>query len=216
MLAFGSLAFASPGCCGAGRAAGYLVAVAGDAAGAAPHRVSGDPAAVGLVPREETPARTPLWLILLRMAIAALVILGAGPSAAQSAGAAAGDRTVDFGGRRWLGGGERLGRAPGRTRRSVGRSRARGSAGGAGDHGALGSDAAAATAGTDPRRRCSRRDRGIAAETLAGRSQAALARLQKLSAAAAPMPRSGSATGSTMAARSARQLISPSAAACAI
>src|SRR5919199_6186206 len=30
---------------------------------------------LGLVPREETPARTPLWLILLRMALAALVIL---------------------------------------------------------------------------------------------------------------------------------------------
>jgi Domain of unknown function (DUF4159)/Aerotolerance regulator N-terminal len=29
---------------------------------------------LGLVPREETPARTPLWLILLRMALAALVI----------------------------------------------------------------------------------------------------------------------------------------------
>jgi hypothetical protein len=30
---------------------------------------------LGLVPREETPARTPLWLILLRMTLAALVIL---------------------------------------------------------------------------------------------------------------------------------------------
>src|SRR5437870_12909287 len=30
---------------------------------------------LGLVPREETPARTPLWLILLRMLLAALVIL---------------------------------------------------------------------------------------------------------------------------------------------
>src|SRR6266566_5978246 len=30
---------------------------------------------LGLVPREETPARTPLWLILLRMALAALIIL---------------------------------------------------------------------------------------------------------------------------------------------
>src|ERR1700741_145600 len=30
---------------------------------------------LGLVPRDETPARTPLWLILLRMALAALVIL---------------------------------------------------------------------------------------------------------------------------------------------
>src|SRR5246127_4905710 len=32
---------------------------------------------LGLVPREETPARTPLWLILLRMALAALVIVAA-------------------------------------------------------------------------------------------------------------------------------------------
>ena len=30
---------------------------------------------LGLVPREETPARTPLWLILLRIVLAALVIL---------------------------------------------------------------------------------------------------------------------------------------------
>jgi uncharacterized protein DUF4159/aerotolerance regulator-like protein len=30
---------------------------------------------LGLVPREETPARTPLWLILLRMMLAALIIL---------------------------------------------------------------------------------------------------------------------------------------------
>src|SRR5918912_3822472 len=30
---------------------------------------------LGLVPREETPAKTPLWLILLRMALTALVIL---------------------------------------------------------------------------------------------------------------------------------------------
>src|SRR5215469_1958094 len=32
---------------------------------------------LGLAPREETPARTPLWLILLRMALAALVIVAA-------------------------------------------------------------------------------------------------------------------------------------------
>src|SRR5882762_583102 len=30
---------------------------------------------LGLVPKEETPAKTPLWLILLRMALAALIIL---------------------------------------------------------------------------------------------------------------------------------------------
>src|SRR6516225_8142572 len=32
---------------------------------------------LGLTPRDETPARTPLWLILLRMALAALVIVAA-------------------------------------------------------------------------------------------------------------------------------------------
>lgn len=43
----------------------------------APRRIAFPPLRLllGLVPREETPARTPLWLILLRMAIAALVIL---------------------------------------------------------------------------------------------------------------------------------------------
>src|ERR1700722_5670022 len=30
---------------------------------------------LGLTPREETPAKTPLWLILLRMVLAALIIL---------------------------------------------------------------------------------------------------------------------------------------------
>src|SRR5437763_13956157 len=30
---------------------------------------------LGLVPREETPARTPLWLILLRVALTALITL---------------------------------------------------------------------------------------------------------------------------------------------
>src|SRR6266852_1735422 len=30
---------------------------------------------LGLVPKEETPARTPLWLILLRIALAAMIIL---------------------------------------------------------------------------------------------------------------------------------------------
>ncbi len=46
---------------------------------------------LGLVPREETPARTPLWLILLRMALTALIILALAhpllnPSARLSAG----------------------------------------------------------------------------------------------------------------------------------
>jgi hypothetical protein len=45
----------------------------------------------GLVPREETPARTPLWLVLLRMALTALIILALAhpllnPSARLAAG----------------------------------------------------------------------------------------------------------------------------------
>jgi hypothetical protein len=75
MLALGSLAFASPWLL-AGLAAlpvlWWLLRVTPPA----PRRLR-FPAIrllLGLVPREETPARTPLWLILLRMAIAGLVI----------------------------------------------------------------------------------------------------------------------------------------------
>jgi hypothetical protein len=78
MLALGSLAFASPW---------LLAALAGlpiiwwllRVTPPAPRRIAFPPIRLllGLVPREVTPARTPLWLILLRMAIAALVIVGA-------------------------------------------------------------------------------------------------------------------------------------------
>jgi hypothetical protein len=77
MLALGSLAFASPWllvALGALPIIWWLLRVTPPA----PRRVA-FPAIrllLGLVPRDETPARTPLWLILLRMAIAALVILG--------------------------------------------------------------------------------------------------------------------------------------------
>ncbi|MGA8381722.1 MAG: BatA domain-containing protein, partial [Stellaceae bacterium] len=78
MLALGSLAFASPW---------LLAALAGlpivwwllRVTPPAPRHIA-FPAIrllVGLTPREETPARTPLWLILLRMALAALVIVAA-------------------------------------------------------------------------------------------------------------------------------------------
>jgi Domain of unknown function (DUF4159)/Aerotolerance regulator N-terminal len=76
MLALGSLAFASPWLLAALAALPiiwWLLRVTPPA----PRRVA-FPAIrllLGLVPREETPARTPLWLILLRMAVAALVIL---------------------------------------------------------------------------------------------------------------------------------------------
>jgi hypothetical protein len=76
MLALGSLAFVSPW---------LLVALAAlpiiwwllRVTPPAPRRIA-FPAIrllLGLVPREETPARTPLWLILLRMILAALVII---------------------------------------------------------------------------------------------------------------------------------------------
>src|SRR5215472_5368746 len=76
MLALGSLAFVSPW---------LLVALAAlpiiwwllRVTPPAPRRIA-FPAIrllLGLVPHEETPARTPLWLILLRMLLAALVIL---------------------------------------------------------------------------------------------------------------------------------------------
>src|SRR5260370_37564541 len=76
MLALGSLGFAAAGRGGAVGALPiiwWLLRVTPPA----PRRVA-FPAIrllLGLVPREETPARTPLWLILLRMAVAALVIL---------------------------------------------------------------------------------------------------------------------------------------------
>src|SRR3979490_562750 len=76
MLALGSLAFASPGR-RAARAAlpvmWWLLRVTPPA----PRRIV-FPAIrllLGLTPREETPARTPWWLILLRTVLAPLVIL---------------------------------------------------------------------------------------------------------------------------------------------
>ncbi|MBO0737476.1 MAG: DUF4159 domain-containing protein, partial [Alphaproteobacteria bacterium] len=77
MLALGSLAFVSPW---------LLAALAGlpiiwwllRVTPPSPRRIAFPAIRLlqGLVPREETPARTPLWLILLRIALAALVILG--------------------------------------------------------------------------------------------------------------------------------------------
>ena len=76
MLALGSLAFVSPWLLAALAALPmiwWLLRVTPPA----PRRIA-FPAIrllLGLVPREETPARTPLWLILLRIVLAALVIL---------------------------------------------------------------------------------------------------------------------------------------------
>src|SRR5947209_16682016 len=76
MLALGSLAFASPWLLAALAALPviwWLLRVTPPA----PRRIA-FPAIrllLGLTPREETPARTPWWLILLRTVLAALVIL---------------------------------------------------------------------------------------------------------------------------------------------
>src|SRR5437762_576377 len=77
MLALGSLAFASPWLLAALAALPviwWLLRVTPPA----PRRIA-FPAIrllLGLTPREETPARTPWWLILLRTILAALVIIG--------------------------------------------------------------------------------------------------------------------------------------------
>src|SRR6185437_10275887 len=77
MLSLGSLAFASPWLLSAAVALPiiwWLLRVTPPA----PRRVL-FPAIrllLGLTPREETPARTPLWLIVLRTILAALIILG--------------------------------------------------------------------------------------------------------------------------------------------
>src|SRR5439155_24153757 len=76
MLALGSLAFASPWLLAALAALPviwWLLRVTPPA----PRRIA-FPAIrllLGLTPREETPARTPWWLILLRTVLAALVIV---------------------------------------------------------------------------------------------------------------------------------------------
>src|SRR5947199_9320642 len=76
MLALGSLAFASPWILAALAALPviwWLLRVTPPA----PRHIA-FPAIrllLGLVPREETPARTPWWLILLRMVTAALIIV---------------------------------------------------------------------------------------------------------------------------------------------
>ncbi|MBV8336813.1 MAG: BatA domain-containing protein, partial [Alphaproteobacteria bacterium] len=75
MLGLGSLAFASPWLL-IGLAALPIIWWLLRVTPPAPRRVA-FPAIrllLGLVPREETPARTPLWLILLRITLAALVI----------------------------------------------------------------------------------------------------------------------------------------------
>src|ERR1700750_1426545 len=75
MLALGSLAFVSP-CLLVALAALPIIWWLLRVTPPAPRHIA-FPAIrllLGLVPKEETPAKTPLWLILLRMVLAALVI----------------------------------------------------------------------------------------------------------------------------------------------
>ena len=73
---------------------------------------------LGLVPREETPARTPLWLILLRMALAALIILALAHPLLNPERALAGERTAGARRSTTAGRGAAMGRA--RSARSTG------------------------------------------------------------------------------------------------
>src|SRR5262245_30395146 len=80
MLALGSFAFASPWLLGALTALPiiwWLLRVTPPAA----RRIPFPPfrLILGLVPRDETPARTPLWLIVLRTTLAALVVVALAP-----------------------------------------------------------------------------------------------------------------------------------------
>src|SRR5918911_4197431 len=92
MLALGSFAFAAPGLLTALAALPFiwwLLRVRPPA----PRRVS-FPAIrllLGLTPREETPARTPWWLILLRTVVAALIILALAHPLLNPQGALPGD-----------------------------------------------------------------------------------------------------------------------------
>src|SRR5258706_35283 len=95
MLALGSLAFASPWILAALAALPviwWLLRVTPPA----PRHIA-FPAIrllLGLVPREETPARTPWWLILLRTVIAALVIMALAHPLLNPQTRLAGDRAV--------------------------------------------------------------------------------------------------------------------------
>ena len=57
--------------------AGAVVAVAPGAAAPVLHPLSATRLLFDIAPKEETPARTPWWLTLLRLSLAALVILAA-------------------------------------------------------------------------------------------------------------------------------------------
>ena len=77
MLDLGPLVFTAPWIIdGTRRVASSMVVTAGDTAAPLVRAFPPLRFLLALQPQEETPARTPLWLILLRMLIAALIILG--------------------------------------------------------------------------------------------------------------------------------------------
>ncbi len=176
MLALGSLAFAAPW---------LLLALAGlpviwwllRVTPPAPRRIA-FPAIrllLGLTPREETPARTPLWLILLRMTLAALVILALAHPLLNPQSRLAGSGPIivilDDG---WAAAHDWPVRQAALDP-SPGRGRARGPPDRAPDDRPAGRRGGAARSGADPRRRRPRRGPGDAAEALARRPQGGVA-----------------------------------------
>ena len=158
VLALGSLAFASPW---------LLVALAAlpiiwwllRVTPPAPRRIA-FPAIrllLGLVPREETPAHTPLWLILLAHGARRAGDFRGRPPAAQSTGAPRLDRPDPRDRRRRLGCAARLAGPAGGAHRPFGRGRARGPASRSRHHRPACNKRAVGAVGADPRRRRARR-----------------------------------------------------------
>ena len=89
---------------------------------------------MGLHAREETPARTPWWLLLLRMVAATLVILALARPVLDAGSTLAGSRAGAAGGGQRLGLGRRLAAPDAGGEHRAGSRRARRAAGGAAGH----------------------------------------------------------------------------------
>ena len=125
---------------------------------------------LGLKAVAETPARTPWWLLLLRMVAAALVIVGLAGPVLDAGDRLPGQRAGAARDRRRLGVGRRLAAADGDRRRRRQSRRARRPPGGTARHGAVRHGCGAARDRCHARDRAAPAPRRAAPEALAGRS----------------------------------------------
>ncbi len=130
MLNFGLLAFAQPWLLVAGLALPALWLLL-RVTPPAPRRIAFPPFLLlaKLVSPERTPARTPWWLLLLRLVIAALLIVALAGPVLNPAPRLGGSGPLAAGGGQWLGRREALGRAHRRGPRPPAAGRARGTRG---------------------------------------------------------------------------------------